>query len=123
KCQPNIERILLLKPDLILGASACSQNYSLLLKIAPTILSDLYVNTNWRENFNFTSHILGRESSAQAVWTHYYERIEKIRSVLATKQQDMEVAVVDIFGSQLYPYTKSLEMFTDIVRSGFRWGR
>jgi iron complex transport system substrate-binding protein len=107
ECQPSIERLLLLKPDLILGTSGCSQNYSLLSKIAPTILSDLYVNTSWQEYFNFISYVLGKESSAQVVWNRYYTQVKRLHSILDKKQQNIEVAVVDVFASQIFPYTKN----------------
>jgi iron complex transport system substrate-binding protein len=107
ECQPNIEEIMLLKPDLLLGRSSCSQSYSLFSKIAPTVLSNWYIGTHWKENFEFVSNVLGKKEVAQLAWDQYHERIRKLRSVLAEKYQDKKISVVGICQPTICSYARN----------------
>ncbi|XPM57164.2 MAG: iron-siderophore ABC transporter substrate-binding protein [Leptolyngbya sp. IPPAS B-1204] len=105
--QPNLEKIMLLKPDLIIGRTGSSQSYSLLSKVAPTVISDWYIGTHWQENFNFITNVLGEITSAQAAWNQYHERVEKIRSILDREHQYKEISVVGISLTEIDAFTKN----------------
>jgi iron complex transport system substrate-binding protein len=107
ECQPDIEKILLLKPDLIFGRTSCSQIYSLLSKIAPTVLSKWYIGTHWRENFDFTADVLRKEISAKEAWNQYFNRIEKLRYILAEKYQGKKISVIEFHLSRISAFTNN----------------
>jgi len=77
--QPNLEKIVQLKPDLILGMSITPQMYSLFSRIAPTISVE-YSHTNWKKTFQQIAAIVDRPSTAQEALSAYQKRLETLRS-------------------------------------------
>lgn len=102
--QPSIEKISLLKPDLILGWQISSGSYSLLSRIAPTVLYDWQGTGTWRRYFDFMAEVLGREESAQEAWNNYYKRVEALKDSLGNRYTDKKISFVYFccngFGSQ-----------------------
>lgn len=77
--QPNLERIIQLKPDLILGMSISPQIYSLLSRIAPTVSVE-YDHTGWKKTFQQIAAIVDRRTTADEVLSAYQNRLETVRS-------------------------------------------
>jgi len=103
--QPSIEKISLLKADLILGWQRNnSGSYSLLSRIAPTVLYDWQGTGTWRRYFDFMAKVLGREESAQEAWNNYYERVEALKDSLENHYAGKKISFVYFccngFGSQ-----------------------
>ncbi|MBE9180608.1 iron-siderophore ABC transporter substrate-binding protein [Oculatella sp. LEGE 06141] len=80
--RPNLERLLTLKPDLIVGLDWEESIYPLLSKIAPTVLDDWGGTENWRDHFSFVAEVLGKQTEAQQAWDRYYQRIAELKSAL-----------------------------------------
>ncbi|MBE9198263.1 MULTISPECIES: iron-siderophore ABC transporter substrate-binding protein [unclassified Nodularia (in: cyanobacteria)] len=91
---PNLEKILLLKPDIIIGWNAESPFYPLLSKIAPTVLFDFQADKNWRDLFDFVTQVLGKQEEAQQAWQHYIQRIAKLKTVLGERYRNQEISLV-----------------------------
>lgn len=97
--QPNIERIALLKPDIILSWEHIHQSiYPQLSNIAPTVLYDwignINLQDNWKEHFNFMAKVLGTEEVAQKVWQHYDQRIEELKTALGNRYKDKTISFI-----------------------------
>lgn len=93
--QPNLEKILLLKPDLIFGWNRNNRvTYPLLNKIAPTLLYDWQGTTTWRDHFNFMAKAVEKEDAAQKAWNHYYQRIQELKIVLGKRYQNKSISFV-----------------------------
>ncbi|MCG6134591.1 MAG: iron-siderophore ABC transporter substrate-binding protein [Nostoc sp. LLA-1] len=90
---PNLEKILLLKPDIIIGWDAESQFYPLLSKIAPTVLFN-WQNKTWRDLFDFVTLVLGKQEAAEQAWKYYYQRVEKLKAALGNRYQNQEISLV-----------------------------
>jgi iron complex transport system substrate-binding protein len=106
--QPNLEKILLLKPDLIVGWEPVKEIYPLLSKIAPTVLGDWQnLQKSWQEHLNFVAQILGKEEVAQAAWNHYYQRIKELKIALGSRYQNQEIAVAYIGKDGIISYVKN----------------
>ncbi|WP_322732047.1 iron-siderophore ABC transporter substrate-binding protein [Nostoc sp. ChiQUE01b] len=93
---PNLEKILLLKPDLILGWQPLSKIYPLLSQIAPTALGKWRGPPSWREHFNFVAEALGKKEAAQEAWDNYYQRIEQLKIALGSRCQDQTISVISV---------------------------
>jgi iron complex transport system substrate-binding protein len=98
--QPSIEKILMLKPDLILDADI-SPNYHLLSAIAPTVVVPIgdydHAPANRASNkevIRYTAQLLGQETRAEEVLSQYYQRIDKLKNLLGDQLQQSEVAVI-----------------------------
>jgi iron complex transport system substrate-binding protein len=91
---PNLEKILLIKPDIIIGWHAEKQFYPLLSKIAPTVLFDFRPDKTWRELFKFVTQVLGKQEAAQQAWEHYHQRVEKLKAALGDRYKNQEISLV-----------------------------
>ncbi|MDZ8079241.1 MAG: iron-siderophore ABC transporter substrate-binding protein [Nostoc sp. DcaGUA01] len=91
---PNLENILLVKPDVIIGWSAEKQLYPLLSKIAPTVLFDWQQKKSWRKLFDFETQVLGKQAAAQQALEHYNQRVEKLKAALGDRYKNKEISLV-----------------------------
>jgi iron complex transport system substrate-binding protein len=82
---PNLERILALKPDLILGMSFHRSLYAQASQIAPTVLIQSNYIGQWEKTFQTLSVALGRERIAQQVMNHYHDRLQDFKDRLKQK--------------------------------------
>ncbi len=93
--QPSLEKIVALKPDLIIGIKYATEAiYSQLAQIAPTVADDWEGYPSWRAHFDFVADVLGKTDLAQQVWSHYDQRIQSLTTALEKDQQNPEVSFV-----------------------------
>lgn len=96
--QPSLEKILRLKPDLIMGIKFFGEPiFSQLSQIAPTAVGEWVGLASWREYFNFVARVLDKEAKAQQVWDSYYQRIAEIKIALGDKLQDLKVSTAYVY--------------------------
>ncbi|NDJ15975.1 iron-siderophore ABC transporter substrate-binding protein [Myxacorys almedinensis] len=93
---PNLEKILQLKPDLILGWEPDRKIYPLLAQIAPAILGKWKGPPSWREHFSFVAEALGKEEAAQQVWEHYYQRTKLLKAALGNQYEGKTISVISV---------------------------
>ncbi|MUL37193.1 hypothetical protein BWI75_12815 [Gloeocapsopsis sp. AAB1 = 1H9] len=97
RSQPDLEQMLLLKPDLILGWEVTGREiYSLLSKIAPTALGKWEGPLSWQEHFNFVAEVLGKTEVAQAAWKQYYHKIEKLKEAFGDRFQSKKISFIHL---------------------------
>ena len=97
--RPNLEKIVQLNPDLILGIEPNGEPiFQQLSQIAPTALGNWRGFPFWREHFDFVANVLGREDQATQVWENYAQKIDNIQTSLGKRLQDIEVSVVYAYG-------------------------
>jgi iron complex transport system substrate-binding protein len=99
---PNLESILHAKPDLIIGYDWETKVYPLLAQIAPTLLSEVHNNNDWRKSFQFVAEVLGRQEVAQQAWDRYYQRIAKLKTALGTRYQNQKISLLSISGGEIF---------------------
>ncbi|WP_202924897.1 iron-siderophore ABC transporter substrate-binding protein [Myxacorys almedinensis] len=103
---PNLEKISLLKPDLILAWAALKPVYPLLSQIAPTVLIPFNM-PDWKDQFNLVAEILGKESEAQQVWEQYYQRVEELKAALGDLYENRTISVASTSPSNNYVLVKN----------------
>jgi iron complex transport system substrate-binding protein len=90
---PNIERILKLKPDLIL-TRAGQGVYSQLSYIAPTVVLDVPLPPHsGKEALKEIAQVLGKEDAGQQLLNKYWQRVEKIKQALSDRRKTMKVSI------------------------------
>jgi iron complex transport system substrate-binding protein len=90
--QPNLEEIMRLKPDLIIGTKVEHEAiYDKLAKIAPTIFIE-NVGTAWKENLRLHAEAIGKKEEGEKLIAAYEQRIEQFRSRLGNRT--IEIALL-----------------------------
>ena len=110
----NLERVLALKPDLILGLAEYAPPYSQLAQIAPTVLIDFEHSGEWKEDFAFVGEVLGESEEVEQVMSDYYQWAKEFKqkmnaSIDNSKSEPSSdvVSVVRIYPTHINLYTKA----------------
>ncbi|MFN6476975.1 iron-siderophore ABC transporter substrate-binding protein [Nostoc sp. DedQUE07] len=81
--EPNLERLLLLKPDLILSNTRLQNIYTQLTNIAPTVVMDLPIPLpSWQKHLEDVAKILDKEQENKQLVNAYWQRIEQLKQAL-----------------------------------------
>jgi iron complex transport system substrate-binding protein len=93
--QTNFERLVLLKPDLIIGQRGRVEDiYDRLSAIAPTIALDW--GTPWQESFRTVATAVGRTEQAEAVLAALDQRIAATAARVNPDLKTLEISIADI---------------------------
>jgi len=96
---PNMERILNLDPDLIVGITKYGERiYDQISQIAPTVLFD-WEGTRWKALFQETGQAIGQPEAARQVLANYHARLENLRDQLDKSASELEVSVLRMYPS------------------------
>ncbi|TMS00791.1 ABC transporter substrate-binding protein [Nonomuraea basaltis] len=92
--EPSLEKIIALKPDLIVSAKVRHEAlYDKLSKIAPTVFSET-TGAIWKENLRLMGQALGKQELADTRIKEYEDRAAKIGA--AIKEKDGELPTISI---------------------------
>lgn len=91
---PNLEKILRLKPDLIISGSELTGIYKLLSHIAPTVV--IRTDTaSWIDIFDELATVLDKEEVGKQLLNQYWRRVETLKAALGARRKMMEVSVAN----------------------------
>lgn len=83
--EPNIDKILSLRPDLIISSKVRHEKvYDRLSQIAPTVFSES-PGAAWQDNIRLFAQALGREQEAQTALTGYHNRARALGEGIKAK--------------------------------------
>ncbi|MEU8036156.1 iron-siderophore ABC transporter substrate-binding protein [Streptosporangium sp. NPDC049078] len=98
--QPSLERIVALKPDLIVSAKVRHEAlYDKLAQIAPTVFSET-TGAIWQENLKLVGEALGKEDLAERRLTEYRDRAAKIGESIKAKDGELPTVSVVRFAGE-----------------------
>jgi iron complex transport system substrate-binding protein len=101
--RPNLEKILQLEPDLILGNKTDHQGiYNQLSQIAPTVLATYQSE----ENFQLYASALGKTETAAALQQDFQQRLAEFRQEMGDRLETTEVSVLRFRPDQVRLYMK-----------------
>lgn len=94
--QPNLEAILSLKPDLILGNKTSSEaQYKHLNRIAPTVFTERSGRDgDWKDNFLLYADALNKKAEAKRAIEQYNRKVSQLKSQLPNPNQVVVSIVV-----------------------------
>jgi len=101
---PNLESIVDLKPDLILGIESDRQNYELLSQIAPTVLAEWRTGNDGGKLLDKYAEALGKTGKAEQIMADYDARIETFQAQMGDRLQQTEVSLVRVFPDRILIY-------------------
>jgi iron complex transport system substrate-binding protein len=104
--EPNLESILTLKPDLILGSQYQQSIYTIASKIAPTVLLNFEHSGQWKEVFSNISLALGKQDIGQRVMERYYRRLEEFKQQMGDDLSKIKVSVVRVYPNNINLYLR-----------------
>lgn len=93
---PSLEKIVQLKPDLILGMSINPQLYSLLTHIAPTVSVE-YSQTGWKQTLQKVADLLDQTPKANELLTAYQQRLKRLGSQLAQQTGNLKISAMRFY--------------------------
>ncbi|MEB3219813.1 MAG: iron-siderophore ABC transporter substrate-binding protein [Nostocales cyanobacterium 94392] len=106
----NLERMLALKPDLIIGladAWAGTQPYPELSQIAPTVLVEFNHSGEWKEIFGFVGEVLAKSEQVKQVMADYSQRVENFQQKMNSgAKSKTQVSVIRLYPETITLYTK-----------------
>lgn len=96
--QPNLEKIVALKPDIILTSKQrLTDGYDQLAQIAPTVVFDIDNNAQWQKLTRLCGEALGKQTETQKLSTAYAAKLQTVKDHLSRTGQNLQVSVVSIF--------------------------
>lgn len=118
KQQPNMETVLKLKPDVILGTTkfppAVSQK---LTKIAPTIPVSNDA-TKWEDNLKLLAELTGKEDKANQIIEQYKSDLSAAKAKLGDRLKGKKVVAIRVRANQIMIYNKNYffnpSLYTDL---------
>ncbi|MDF5726510.1 MAG: iron-siderophore ABC transporter substrate-binding protein [Rhizonema sp. PD38] len=103
---PNMEKVITLKPDLILGTTRNRDTYSLWSHIAPTVLVKMRSNGDWKRPFMPLAKALGKTEAAKRLINNYNLRLTEFKEKMGSRLQKTIVSVVRLIPQTINPLTK-----------------
>ncbi|KFL31288.1 hypothetical protein JP75_10400 [Devosia riboflavina] len=117
---PNLEVILSLEPDLILGnKKRHEQIYQQLSAIAPTVFVE-NITGQWRNNLAFYAEAVGKTAEGDAVLKGYEDRVAAIKAALGDRAAE-KVGLVRFISGQNYAYNN--DSFSGSILHDIGFGR
>lgn len=101
---PNLESVLALNPDLILGLDFHQSIYDQTSQIAPTALFEFEHSGQWKEVFQTIGAALGKTDAVQQVMDAYDQRLEDLKAVMG--DTPLSVSVVRIYPDTINLYLR-----------------
>lgn len=107
---PNYEQILLLEPDLIIGASWMGtdgnvNDYDLMSTIAPTVPFSIWPGLLWDDSTRQMADLFDREEQAEAVISDYNDRVADAREQIEPIFGNDTVSQLLFFGPTAWLYS------------------
>ncbi|ASC71759.1 putative siderophore-binding lipoprotein YfiY [Halomicronema hongdechloris C2206] len=117
---PSLEKILSLKPDLILGGEYLDLNYRAMSQIAPTVLVPFDYSGEWKRFFREVAIALDRRDQAEQVMAEYDARIEEFQRAMggAERLSQLDVSIVRVYPDRVNLYLKDSFCGTIVADAG-----
>ncbi|WP_186577951.1 ABC transporter substrate-binding protein [Aquibacillus kalidii] len=118
KRQPSYEKLLELKPDVILGTSKFQPDVAESLnKVAP-MFPVSHISTDWEANLQLLGQLTGKEEKAEEVISQYIEDAKALQSELKETVDGKKILVVRVRKGSLFVYPEDVYLnpvlYTDL---------
>ena len=115
---PNLEAIVALKPDLILGTTNDRDIYKLLSQIAPTVLAEVETSGDWKKMLNKYAEALGKTDQAEKLMADYQARIEEFQARMGDRLKETEISIVNVRQNRIRVYLEDSFPGTIVADTG-----
>ncbi|MEM9909018.1 MAG: iron-siderophore ABC transporter substrate-binding protein, partial [Cyanobacteria bacterium P01_D01_bin.44] len=104
--QPNLEKTLLLDPDLIIISESQRRLYRQLSNIAPTVGLSLRVS-QWQDRFLALAEAVNQTERAGLLLDEYDQKVDAFRQTLGDRLQGVDVSYIRVRTDGIFLYVKS----------------
>ncbi|MBD0337431.1 MAG: iron-siderophore ABC transporter substrate-binding protein, partial [Cyanobacteria bacterium Co-bin13] len=104
--EPNLERVVALKPDLILGLDHNQNIYSQAAQVAPTMLFSFEHSGQWKQVFQRMATGVGRPEAAQQALAAYDAQLADFKAQMGDRLNGLEVSVIRIYPDTINLYLR-----------------
>jgi iron complex transport system substrate-binding protein len=117
---PSLERILALKPDLIMGGTYLERYYRTLTQIAPTVLLSFDHSGRWKNSLEQIATALHRTEQAEQVMADYRDRIAAFKQAMGGEDRlkEIQVSIVRVYPQGISLYLKDSFCGTIVADAG-----
>jgi iron complex transport system substrate-binding protein len=116
--EPSLEKILALKPDLILGTMLHEQTYRQLSQIAPTVLTPHKDSKDWKAALINFAEALGKTDVAEQILQDYRDRLETFKTQMGDRLENTQVSVVRVYPTHISLYLNNVFIGTILEDAG-----
>lgn len=104
---PNLESVIALKPDLILGTQYANQEiYSQSSSIAPTILFEFNGSDEWKKIISSVGNAINQNSVSAQVLEDYKTKIETLKTEMGDRLSQTQVSLIRVYPDSISLYQK-----------------
>lgn len=118
KAQPNVEKIMTLKPDIILGSSKFPPEVMEKLNKVKVTIPVSHIATNWEANLNLLAELTGKQDKAKEEIEKYKKNAAAAKEKIGTSLQDKKVMAMRVRSGSIniFPSTVFLNetLYTDL---------
>lgn len=113
----NIEKVLAVKPDLILGTFDGQKDiYPFLSHIAPTVIVQIKIH-DWKDHFIRVAEALDMTNEAQKVLTDYNSRLKNFRDVMGDRLSKIRLSVIGFEKEMCWLFNQQKNSFSYSILS------
>ncbi len=118
KAQPNLESILKLKPDVILGSSKFPPETMEKLKAIGPTFPVSHISTHWEANLRLLAELTGRQEQAEQILSTYAEDLQAAKAQLGEALKDKKAVAIRVRSGNLMIYHTDVffnpSLYTDL---------
>jgi len=115
--RPNLERVLSLQPDLILGLTIWEDIYPQVSEIAPAVFFKFETSADWKEIFASVGKVVNRTKAVEEVMSNYRDRLERFKQQIGNPGK-LDVSVVRVYPDRFELYQKNMFAGTILQDAG-----
>ncbi|NJL46588.1 MAG: iron-siderophore ABC transporter substrate-binding protein [Leptolyngbyaceae cyanobacterium SM2_5_2] len=113
--QPSLEKILSLKPDLILGHVWQKESHPRLSEIAPTVMIDTDSEFDFKQIFKYLAEILDKRDRVEKILADYDGHVQRFRQKFGEKLKTKTVSIINLYGSEISIYGIDLNPYSQVM--------
>ncbi|PCK18578.1 iron-uptake system-binding protein [Bacillus pumilus] len=108
KTEPNLEKILKLKPDVILGSTKFPPATIKKLDKVQTTIPVSHVSSDWESNLLLLGTLTGKKEEAKNIITDYQEDLKQAKETLKEASNNKTAVILRIRQGNLYVYPEDV---------------
>jgi len=118
KTQPSVEKLLEIKPDVILGTSKFQPEVAESLNKVATMIPVSHISTNWKDNLLLLGQLSNETDKAESIIADYEKNVADTKENLQAQLSGKEVVMLRLRGGSLYIYPETVYfnpvLYTDL---------